>query len=1739
MVVPSAWANTSNELAGFDVTGPGGDLPDGLQSRPAVADASGENFGVVYLSEVPPPDPAAPEPGALAPGFYVRFRAYDHVLKPLNEVFPGPVTLNDGNGKVVGTTSPAVVSWGEGYAGVWQELNGAGQTVLRARATGPTGLLGEEFALGAPAAPDPSLVQGNVSLSFFEEVRGADTVIGFIAAWTETFGGKSVVRMERFEATNDALGNPVSLVPSPGGPVLNGGAEVLGRDVSVSVLHDGETAVVWVEGSGQLRGQFFTTPLSAGTVNLNAALAGITVPAGQEAHVVGLGAGNFGVFWVDEGAAGGLALKGRTFLLLDAGGNDWVPQPVRTIIELPGNYAGTFSVVGLGEANDGGVVSFATSDNVIHAIGFDAGGQPTSQVAADVDPSLNASGGFGVATLVSDRFVVVGADGFDNIRAQMLDTRDTSTSPVLLGDRVRDANNDGTPERVDARPDLIVGTIVNDTIIADRGDARNGDSDTDTVFGGMGDDTLYGGGDSDVLDGGVGSDVAAYRGAREVYSVTVNGDGSFTVKDMRLGNRGRDPGPDGQDIIDGVEQMAFDSGIGTALGQGGVLTLPPAAQWVSTGSFFGGNNEVPVGYDAFGTPQPWGLEDTASFAVNPGDTAVEDLPVAVSMLDNYAFVWRAGEQVLIKAFNTLGQPDAAFGGAGGVLQVASGEAVPGMSGLSASMAGGLGVVATWQAPVDPANPGAGTAIYARHVSAVNGPTGAAPIQVSAPASGATQRDAAVVGYEIVDANNDTIEYGFNVVYTEVDATNVSHLYVNRFVIPFNPTTSVESPPVPTPLNGASGLRLQIAGDVRDVGAVSQHDGELVVTFVEGNMLKAAVLDAATTGGVTSFGFPDTFNIAELDSGATYEVASLTTSFVVAYTTTTLVGTVEVPAIEARIVAPLGGGWEVVATSAPFVLPEGFTGEFHIAPTAESDLGGGFALFWEVADAGLGTTTIFTQVFGPDAAPTGSTVPVFDTLTGLSEAGGFSAAGLTDGRLVVAAEGQLTTGGGAENGIIGQVLDTRTPGAQIIGPRDGAPADLLVGTAGNDVMDGRVAEDELHGGLGSDLLIGGSENDTLFGGAENDTLVGGSENDVLNGEDGDDLLLGGFGADVISGGAGSDTLSYQGEFASFTVALAAGTTVSNRDPLTGASGASGVEDTFTSIENARGGEGNDRLSGTAGANELIGNGGSDTLEGGGGNDSLLGGAGGDSLVGGDGDDTFDAGAGNDTVVGGAGTADTLTFAFVRAEYTVIVQNGVYTITHNSPEAGSDGVDTFSGIEFVSFSDRPSIPIGQLIAGNPPPTGTPGAPITGTARGETIQGTQNADTILGRGGPDVLLGLAGDDTLDGGAGADSLVGGTGNDLLFGRNGNDTLSGGQNNDRLEGGAGDDLLDGGAGADTLLGGDDNDRLIGDAGADSLSGGQGRDTIDGGDGNDTLDGGLGADSMIGGAGDDFYFVNSDGDVVVETAGAGNDTVRAAGSYVLGANLENLEFTPGSAGDFNGTGNGLANLITGTDGNNLLLGRGGRDTLFGNAGHDILDGGAGADTMTGGTGDDLYIVDNLGDRVAEAVGTDQGLDTVQVSLTQPGVTFLLSGGLENLVLVGSVDLNGTGSDLDNGITGNDGANVLSGMEGNDTLDGGIGNDTLDGGIGGDAMAGGLGDDSYVVDSLGDTVSESAGQGVDTITTSIDLTLSAEVEKLVLAGGAVLGRQRARQRHHRERGGQPPPGPGRQRHPGGGQRQGHA
>ena len=135
-----------------------------------------------------------------------------------------------------------------------------------------------------------------------------------------------------------------------------------------------------------------------------------------------------------------------------------------------------------------------------------------------------------------------------------------------------------------------------------------------------------------------------------------------------------------------------------------------------------------------------------------------------------------------------------------------------------------------------------------------------------------------------------------------------------------------------------------------------------------------------------------------------------------------------------------------------------------------------------------------------------------------------------------------------------------------------------------------------------------------------------------------------------------------------------------------------------------------------------------------------------------------------------------------------------------------------------------------------------------------------------------------------------------------------------------------------------------------------------------------------------------------------------------------------------------------------------------------------------------------------------GIDTVSYAnatsgANGQGVTVNLAlTTAQNTIRAGTDTLSGfenlTGSQFNDTLTGTTAANVLTGLGGNDTLNGGAG---------ADQMIGGTGNDTYVVDNVGDVVTELDGEGSDTIQSSMSFSLAALafVENLTLTGTAAL------------------------------------
>lgn len=446
------------------------------------------------------------------------------------------------------------------------------------------------------------------------------------------------------------------------------------------------------------------------------------------------------------------------------------------------------------------------------------------------------------------------------------------------------------------------------------------------------------------------------------------------------------------------------------------------------------------------------------------------------------------------------------------------------------------------------------------------------------------------------------------------------------------------------------------------------------------------------------------------------------------------------------------------------------------------------------------------------------------------------------------------------------------------------------------------------------------------------------------------------------------------------------------------------------------------------------------------------------------------------------------------------------------------------------------------------------ITGVDANDSIRAAADSTSgvrLNGQAGSDSLFGTDQADILDGGDGNDRLVGGLGNDVYVVTQADritETAAGGIDtviarfNYVLTAQFVENIEIKGSNAVNVTGNRLGNRIIGNTRDNQINGGRGNDT------------------MIGGGGDDTYFVDSGSDAVIERAGEGTDTVVTSTSYVLDTHVENLVATGtaeiqliGNSGDNVIIGNNSANSISSLGGADILEGRGGDDgyliesegceiieqsglaggydtvdssvsyvadegieeiiligtgwinatgnddanALSGNAGNNVLDGGVGGDSMYGRAGSDTYIVDSEFDIVADEEG-DASTDRVRAS-----VSFSLGTGLEDLILTGTGNINGTGNSLANTIRGNAGINILSGglNAGTevDRLYGYAGDDVLISLSGFAELFGGTGNDTYQVSSGDDEIVELAGQGTDVVRVAagVDFDLAPNLENVVM------------------------------------------
>ncbi len=876
-------------------------------------------------------------------------------------------------------------------------------------------------------------------------------------------------------------------------------------------------------------------------------------------------------------------------------------------------------------------------------------------------------------------------------------------------------------------------------------DSIDGGGGKDTIIGSSGSDVIIGGAKNDRLSGGLGFDQAVYAGLTAGYSITDNGDGTYTVSDIDASD-----GTDGTDTIDGFEQAVFSNGF-VALATG--------------------ENDPPVAVDDNETATEDVPETILAATLLSNDSDPESDPLTLLSVQNAV----NGTASLDLNGDVAFTPDADFNG-NATFEYTIGDTFGGTSTATVTVA----VASVNDDPVAAADNANATVDTPETIFAADLLTN--DTDVDGDVLTITSVQNAVDGTALLDVNGDvlftpdpsftgqaTFEYTASdgnggsssaTVTVSVNPPNDPPVAVadNAVATEDVPVTilasallSNDSDPDSDPLtllsvqNAVSGTAsLDLNGDVlftpdADFNGFATFD----YTIGDGN---GGTASATVTVDVASVNDDP---VAVADNAATTKDVSVT---ILASTLLSNDSDADLDTLTLTSVQNAVNGTASLDVN----------GDVLFTPGAGFD---GQATFeYTVDDGNLGTAsaTVTVDVVNLDQTLVGDSGK--DTLVG------------GEGNDTITGNGgiDLLIGNGGDDLFLysgsGNSQDTVSGGAGF---------DRIEGSAGDDVIGLRIFSgvntvEEIDGGLGVNVveghsgksifdfsntvllniasIEGGGGGDTITGSSGADTIVGGSANDVLAGGVGDDAFLvsgSGDGFDTFTGGDGIDRIL--GGSGDDVIGLRTFTGVNSVEEIDGGSGTNTIlghtnanvldfsGTTLTNIASIDGGAGSDTITGTGQADTIIGNTGNDVL------------------FGADGDDRFlfsGSGNGHDTISGGNGTD--------RIE----------------GSAGDDtiGLRTFSGANTVEEIDGGTGV--NVIEGH---TSASVLDFSGTS-------LLNIDTIDGGGGKDTITGSSGDDVIQGGDNNDILDGGAGNDRFIFRDNddNDTI-----NNFAAGAATDDAID------------------------------------------------------------------------------------------------------------------------------------------------------------------------------------------------------------------------------------------------------------------------------------------------------------------------------------------------------------
>ena len=728
-------------------------------------------------------------------------------------------------------------------------------------------------------------------------------------------------------------------------------------------------------------------------------------------------------------------------------------------------------------------------------------------------------------------------------------------------------------------------------------------------------------------------------------------------------------------------------------------------------------------------------------------------------------------------------------------------------------------------------------------------------------------------------------------------------------------------------------------------------------------------------------------------------------------------------------------------------------------------------------------------------------------------------------------------------------------------------DLIVGNDADNVISGGFGKDVIHGGAGDDTITGaalgasldgGSGSDTLdyrevdqrlvvdlrqgfaamntedsvfygsqygqgfdtstrdtlanfetvLGGAYNDILMGNDQDNRLFGNDGDDILVAVGGSDIIDGGDGTDILSYKDYDQSVFLDLAYGQVVISDSE----------RDSFTNVEGAQGGLGDDILTGRFGEDDVfLASRGNDTLEG----------------LGGDGTDVVDYRVLAERDVDAEGLNLTSSVRTEAGEITVETENldsNEYARIHLGEvvRVGTEYQISIGGVDSAYVVPESAESMGEIYAGlaqwlrlfTDLPAGVSvvlteetGQPPYLSIQSDNLVlngGFENHDEISAtvggyvdlpgwnsQGGWAVVQGADSDTPAPSGSSQIQLDDGK-NLSVF--QDIETQAGARYELNLAYSAGD--FDIGHYSNSVEVWWNNQRIAILHGTDNSWDKYTYSLLATSESSRLEFRGVGAADGSGGL-IDMVDLQLDLDrasnaafipaiTVDSTIVAVGDSTRT----VTWTDADGIEHSQTLSGIEQIEGSHAGDNLEGWEGSDILRGHGGDDFIFGHTGDDYLDGGAGDDLVMGEGGDDI-IVGSLGlDTLYGGAGTDV-LDYSELDVL--GVNVYLNGGFATLRRSEDLEERQTiggfeeviGSAGDDRMEGDDQANLILGGAGNDQIAGQGGDDQIGGGEGHDRITGNDGDDIIAGNAGADVL---YGEGGDDI-------LLADFEDTTIDGGS--------------------------------------